>query len=129
MGFEAPRDAYAVAEAVSRCGDPGLVRQWALIGEAPDWTPEPVITWEKGSPIWGRWEKKRRLRIVGYHVFAHGDVPAIVDERRSVYRRWAIAVAKVHGMLAEPGVLHDHQLAGAPAPLTPWENSGPVMDR
>lgn len=121
LGFEAPRDAYAVRHAVGRSGEPALVMQRALIGKPPDWTPYPVITWDKGPPIYGRvLIQKRRIKIIGYWVYARGDLPEIVDERRSVYGRWAHALRRLHAALSAPGMLADHDLADDLPPRAPW---------
>lgn len=122
LGFEAPRDAYAVAAAVAGIGhDAVLVRERALIGEPPDWTPYPAIWWEQGAPIYGKDARGRHgRRIVGYAVYARGDLAAIVDERRSVYRRWAVGVAVVHATLVAQDMLADHALTDALPALEPW---------
>jgi hypothetical protein len=122
LGFEAPRDAYAVAAAVAALrGDAGLVREYALIGEAPDWTPYPVIWWERGPPIYGRDHRGRvGRRVVAYCVAARGDLDALVDERRAVYGRWAAGVAAVHGALVENDALSDHVLTQVLPPPQPW---------
>jgi hypothetical protein len=121
MGFEAPRDAYAVASVVNGVRDAALLRERALIGEAPDWTPRPVVTWEQGPAIYGRDAKGRvGRRIVAYVVFARGDLPAIVEERRAVYSRWVAALSAVRDALVADDLLADHVLVDDLPATAPW---------
>ncbi len=122
LGFEAPRDAYTVMAAVNACGEPRLVREYAMTGERPDWTPHPALWWEQGPPMMGKDERKRRI-VIGYTVFLRGDLDALVAERRNVYRRWAMAVARVHELLSQPGALADRALAGVLPPYEPWSQT------
>lgn len=120
LGFEAPRDAYAAMAAVMALGgDAALVRERALIGTPPEWTPDPVIWFEQGPPLVGKDKRNRRI-IVGYCVFSRGDLPALVEARRATYRRWAQGITRVHARLMQPGVLADHALSLELPPFEPW---------
>lgn len=121
LGFEAPRDAYAVAEAVQGSGEAKLLWEYAMIGHAPDWAPDPVIRWEQGPPIYGRDGRGRSgRRIVGYAVAARGDLPAQIEARRRVYARWAAGIARVRKLLLDAQALTRHTLTDELPPLTPW---------
>lgn len=121
LGFEAPRDAYAVASAVQKSGEAKLLWEYALIGHAPDWTPNPEVWWEQGPPIYGRDGRGRTgRRIIGYTVAVRGDLAETVDERRRVYGRWAGAMARVRQRLLDSQALTAHALTAELPPLTPW---------
>lgn len=121
LGFEAPRDAYAVASAVQKSGEAKLLWEYALIGHAPDWTPNPEVWWEQGPPIYGRDGRGRTgRRIIGYTVAVRGDLAETVDERRRVYGRWAGAMARVRQRLLDSQALTAHALTAELPPLKPW---------
>jgi hypothetical protein len=123
LGFEAPADAYAVMRAVLLTGRmAGVVREYAIIGARPDWTPYPSITVERGPTGHAlHLDKKRKRHICPFRLFYYrGDLPEIVAERRQAYERWARAISDVHASLSEPGMLGTHTLADALPPPEPW---------
>jgi hypothetical protein len=114
---------FAKSASSERISAASLVRSIAKLGEPPDWTPAPIITWEMGAPLYGRWDRKRRLRVIGYQVFARGDVPAINDQRCQVYRSWAAVIARPHVLLSDPGTLQDFALGQWLPLLEPWQKT------
>lgn len=123
LGFVAPADAYAVRDAVAACGAEGLVRNYALTGSTPDWIPNPRMHSRPGKyfAVADPDLKDRRGRPVvveGWTFFWSGDLPAIVEERRQTYRRWATALARVHAALV--GTLRDHELTDRLPAIEPW---------
>lgn len=128
LGFEAPRDAYAVERAVRMSGAAYQLRLFVLAYDCrpPDWIANPVIHWEIGRAEYGEWRRKsgrKQRRVTWYHVRPIGDLPAIVEEARNNYRAWARGIAKAHALLSEPGALQDHQLDQWLPPLEPWQTS------
>jgi hypothetical protein len=117
MGFEAPADAYAVMRAVDDLGGiAGLVREYALIGAPPDWTPHPVIRVRHGDTV-----NDSRTRKPSFCMFIYvGDLPEHVLQRRQRYARWAQGLAIVHASLADAG-LQRYDLAPDLPPLAPWK--------
>lgn len=116
MGFEAPPDAYTVMHAVDALGGvASVVREFALIGAPPPWTPKPVIRVMRGKNVMDR--KTRRPSYC--EVTFGGDLPEHVRMRRERYRRWAEAIGKLHGSLS--GHLRHHELAPDLPPLEPWK--------
>jgi hypothetical protein len=66
IGFEAPADAYVVMWAVDALGGiASVVREFALIGAPPPWTPDPVIRVRRGYTV-----VDRRTRRPSYCEFS-----------------------------------------------------------
>lgn len=122
LGFEAPADAYAVARAVEASGAAHLLREYALAGGRPDWTPRPaIVAVPGGGGHVAHTDAKGRTRLYPFRTFSYrGDLPAIVAERRAIYGRWARGVAAVHAALSQPGALVAYALTGDAPPLAPW---------
>lgn len=130
FGFKAPADAYAVLRAVEALGLPGkLVREYAMIGlgARPDWTPEPVITVERGKTghAWHLTNRGKKSVSAPFRLFKYrGDLPEIVEQRRMIYTVWANAVASLHDGLTVQGKLVAHELTADLPPARPWGSSG-----
>lgn len=125
LGFEAPADAYAVKRAVEGLGgaDTRLVMECALANAAPDWTPHPVITVERGKTghAWHLTNRGKKSVSAPFRLFKYrGDLPEIVETRRAVYLQWADAVRRVHAVLSEADMLADHELTAEKPALRPW---------
>jgi len=131
LGFEAPRDAYAVMDAVDAQGAIArLVRVHALSNGCPDWTPSPQVWVEPGDVVGtavydadGKPVLTRRGRryISEFQMFAfRGDLPEIVAERRRVYGRWRAALRNVHRALSVGGALVAHELSAELPAECPW---------
>jgi len=124
FGFVAPADAYKVRDAVEECGAPGLVRNYALIGSRPDWTPVPRLKsrpdrkFSVADPDL-RDGKGRPCILTGWTFTWSGDLPEHVDERRERYARWARAISRVHAALA--GRLAQHELLPDLPREKPWQ--------
>lgn len=119
MGFEAPPDAYAVMHVVDDLGGvASTIREYALTGKRPEWTPWPVITVRKGDTV-----IDSRSRKPSFCMFIYtGDLPEHVHQRRMRYGRWAQAIADVHATLLRAG-LQRFDLTGDLPPLEPWKNT------
>jgi hypothetical protein len=116
IGFEAPADAYVVMWAVDALGGiASVVREFALIGSPPPWTPDPVIRVHRGQTV--RDPVRHRP---SYCEFSYrGDLPEHLALRRDRYRRWAEALAKLHNSLS--GSLQHHRLSAQVPPPEPWK--------
>lgn len=127
LGFEAPPDAYAVGRVVDGLSLRAamLVRHYAVAGGEPDYTPWPVVRWERGAAIYGKWPSARgkgdERRVIGYVVSAHGDLPAHVAARRDAYRVWAESLRAIHERLGASGTLRRYALTADLPVLRPWE--------
>jgi|GEM_PF-6622326 hypothetical protein len=123
LGFVAPADAYAVRDAIEACGAAKLVRDYAITARRPDWIPQPKVRTRPGAYFAVadpelKGYKGKPVIVEGWTFTWSGDLPQIVEERRQTYRRWAMAVARVHDALA--GRLRDHELTGDLPTEEPW---------
>lgn len=118
MGFDAHPDAHAVRRAVDSLGNVAVaVRQYAMMGQRPDWTPYPQIRTKRGDTV-----IDSRSRRPSYCMFIYvGDLPEHVTLRRQRYAAWAQAIADVRRLLVAAG-LQRHALLPDLPPLSPWEN-------
>lgn len=116
IGFEAPVDAYAVLYAVEALGGiASTVREYAMIGHAPEWTPIPMIRVKRGDTVLDR--RNRRPLFCEFQYV--GDLPEHVRQRRERYSRWAQAIADVHKTLSSV-TLQRFTLLPTMPPLAPW---------
>ena len=92
-----------------------LVREYAIVGTRPDWTPCPAIRVLHGKTRYNAAGKRPIFCEVAYT----GDLPEHVAARRRRYALWAQAIASVYASLVRTE-LRRHVLSPDLPPLAPW---------
>lgn len=127
-----------------------LVRRFAILGGAPDWSaevPKRRLATVCGKPAWFRMVeftshlgRPERREVDGFNKRSQRPYPGayrktvlepdpmLAAVERAEYEVWHAALCLLVEMLNEPGALTAHRLAPPLAPMRPWEDIAMVAE-